>query len=172
MSMEIEQGVYMVGGPDLSHDKDACIFLVDGKDSAVLIDAGAGIDRVVANIEAVGVDLAKVKSLVLTHCHVDHSGGVPGLKDRLGLQTICHKACANILAKGNDIKTAATWYNTDLPAMSFDTAFEGKEHRLDLDDTELICLHTPGHSPGSISAIIDDEIAIEDLEQRRGKAVE
>ena len=96
MSMMIAPGVYMVGGPELSDDKDACIYLVEGPGEAALIDAGAGdgLARVLDNIAKAGVEASRVKHLVITHCHVDHAGGAPGLKSRLGLQVICHKLCA------------------------------------------------------------------------------
>jgi len=35
-------GVYAVGGPDLSRPEDAYVYLVDAKSCLVLIDAGVG----------------------------------------------------------------------------------------------------------------------------------
>jgi len=147
----------MVGGSALSDDKDAGVYLVDGKDGAVLIDAGAGdgTGDIVRNIGKAGVDPARIKSLILTHCHVDHSGGIPGLQKRLGVRTVSHARCAEILARGNDPRTAAGWYGMKLPPILIDEPFDQDELRVQLGDTELICIFTPGHSPGSISIYMD-----------------
>jgi glyoxylase-like metal-dependent hydrolase (beta-lactamase superfamily II) len=157
MLKPIVRGVFMVGGSALSDDKDASVYLVDGRDSAALIDAGAGdgTDDIIMNIEKAGVDPARVKTLILTHCHVDHSGGIPALKERLGLRTIAHARCAEILARGNDPRTAASWYGMKLPAIRIDEPFDADERRVPLGDDELVCIFTPGHSPGSISIYLD-----------------
>jgi glyoxylase-like metal-dependent hydrolase (beta-lactamase superfamily II) len=116
MTLEIAKGVFMVGGPELSNDRDACIYLVDGTDEAVLIDAGAGggFDRVMSNIRAAGLEVSRVKHLILTHCHVDHSGGVPRYQAMVGVKVISHARCAEILAKGHDPRTAAEMYGMRL----------------------------------------------------------
>jgi glyoxylase-like metal-dependent hydrolase (beta-lactamase superfamily II) len=147
----------MVGGSAISDDKDASVYLVDGTDAAALIDAGAGdgTDAVIRNIEKTGVDPARIKTLVLTHCHVDHSGGIPGLCERLGVRTVSHARCAEILARGNDPRTAADWYGMRLPPIRIDQPFDADELRLPLGDAELVCIFTPGHSPGSISIYMD-----------------
>jgi glyoxylase-like metal-dependent hydrolase (beta-lactamase superfamily II) len=154
--MEIERGIFLVGGPDHSHPKDACAYLMDGRERAVLIDAGAGdgVTKIAENIARAGVELGKVQYLVLTHCHVDHSGGAPGFQAQ-GVKIVAHQRCAEILAPGGDPRTAADWYGMRLPPINVDVAFEGNEHRIDLGGEDLVCIHIPGHSPGSICAYID-----------------
>jgi glyoxylase-like metal-dependent hydrolase (beta-lactamase superfamily II) len=122
-----------------------------------LIDAGAsgGFDRVMNNIRAAGLEVSRVKRLVLTHCHVDHSGGVPRYQAMVGVKAVSHARCAEILAQGNDPRTAAGMYGMRLPPIRIDITFDGEEYRLPLGDTELVCIHTPGHSPGSICVYMD-----------------
>lgn len=157
MSEEIVRGIYTVGGPGLSAGGDAAIYLVDGSERAALIDAGTGeaTGRIIRNIEKCGVETRKIELLVLTHCHVDHSGGVPDFQRELGLEVTAHKNCADILAIGDDRRTAAGWYGVSLPPIRIDRAFYEDELRLSLGDDELVCLFTPGHSPGSISIYLD-----------------
>jgi glyoxylase-like metal-dependent hydrolase (beta-lactamase superfamily II) len=147
----------MVGGLDLSAAGDASVYLVDGPGRAVLIDAGTGQGEaeVARNIEAAGVPAAKISHLVLTHCHIDHSGGIPGLKQRFGLKVIAHQRGAEILAAGDDPRTAASWYGMKLPPMIVDAPFDADEFRLPLGDTDLVLIPIPGHSPDSIAAYLD-----------------
>ena len=38
----IAPGIYLVGGPNISRSEDATVFVIDGGDELVMIDAGAG----------------------------------------------------------------------------------------------------------------------------------
>jgi len=70
----------------------------------VLIDAGLGGEypdfpragRLVLRLEAAGVDLASVTDVVLTHMHMDHVGGLLGLKDQLRPDLRIHLAAAEV----------------------------------------------------------------------------
>lgn len=154
--MEIHDGVWAVGGDGLSHGADAAIYLVEGSESAVLIDAGTGrgAGAVLRNVQDAGVPLAKLTRLVLTHCHVDHAAGVPALQERLALEVVAHVRCAEILAPGGDPRTAADWYGMVMPPVQVDRSFDG-ELSLDLGDRALVLHPWPGHSPGSIVATLD-----------------
>ncbi len=153
----IARGIFQVGGEGLSSGGDAAIYLVDGGNECALIDAGTGEggEYVIRNVERAGVDPSRIKYLVITHCHIDHAGGAPGLKERLGLTTICHEKCAEILAIGNDPRTAAGWYGMKIPPMRIDVTFSGDEYILQVADAKLVLIFTPGHSPGSICAYLD-----------------
>lgn len=151
------EGVWAVGGDGLSHDSDAAIYLVEGSAGAVLIDAGTGRDSLAVrrNILAAGVPLDTVSQLVLTHCHVDHAAGVPALRAFLDLEVVAHAACTEILAPGEDPRTAADWYGMSMPAVRVNRSFEGEPLTLSLGDRSLVLHPWPGHSPGSIVATLD-----------------
>jgi len=150
------EGVWTVGGPELSHDSDAAIYLVEGSAGAVLIDAGTGrdADAVQRNIITAGVSLDTIRHLVLTHCHVDHAAGVPSLRAFLELEVVAHTACAEILAPGADPRTAADWYGMTMPPVWVDRSFEDVPLTLPLGDRVLVLHPWPGHSPGSIVATL------------------
>jgi len=156
--MEVIKGIYQVGGAGISSGGDAAVYLVDGE-NPVLIDGGTGeaTGRVLENIRLTGVELSGISYLLLTHCHIDHAGGAAELKEKLDLSIVCHKKCAEILAKGDDTRTAADWYGLKLPPLMADIAFEEETYNIDVGDATLNCLHIPGHSPGSICAYIERE---------------
>ena len=153
----ILDGVWAVGGAELSHASDAAIYLVQGSEHAVLIDAGTGRGSagVCRNIAAAGIPLERVRQLVLTHCHVDHAAGVPSLREVMELEVLAHSACAEILAPGGDPRTAADWYDMTMPPVHVNRSFAGRQLRLPIGDRELVLHPWLGHSPGSIVATLD-----------------
>ena len=140
----------MVGDSQLSHPKDACAYLIDGAESAALIDAGAGDDpaAILNNINAAGVEPSRIKWILITHCHIDHVGGINYLRRATGAQVMCHVLCAEPLAIGDNNLTAARWYGTQLEPTFVDATFSEIE-KISLGNIELVLIHTPGHSPDS-----------------------
>ena len=66
-----------------------------------------------------------------------------------------HELDAPSLEVGDPVLTAAQWYQTTFPPTSVDVKFTSSEEKLTIGDQEVVCLHTPGHTPGSISILID-----------------
>lgn len=155
--MKVAEGIHLVGSADLSDPKDCCVYLVDCKSELALIDAGAGdgFARIVDHIEKAGCDPEKLTTLILTHCHIDHCAGIPDFVRRFGVKVTAHQAAAEILASRDPVRTAAVWYNSEVPEITVDQTFSTSELRLQVGDQEIVCLHTPGHSPDSISAYLD-----------------
>lgn len=52
--------------------------------TTLLFDTGLSPDAMVVNADRLGVDLAAVQGVVLSHGHFDHAGGLAGLARRLG----------------------------------------------------------------------------------------
>jgi len=42
---EIAEGIYLIGGPNVTRPEDAAVYLVDFGDELVMIDSGAGTVR-------------------------------------------------------------------------------------------------------------------------------
>src|SRR5271169_3337727 len=57
--------------------------LVEADGHRVLVDTGARPQTVLLNARELGVDLASVKEVVLTHNHADHTGGLVTLRTEL-----------------------------------------------------------------------------------------
>jgi glyoxylase-like metal-dependent hydrolase (beta-lactamase superfamily II) len=153
----VSDGVYLVGSSDLTDGRDCSAYLIDAGE-LVLIDAGAGANtgQIVRNIELLGLDPARLSTLILTHCHIDHVGGAPYLKERFGVRIIMHELDAGAVEHGDQVRTGASWYGLPLPPLPVDVKLSGAEERLSFrDGTTLACLHTPGHTPGSISVWLD-----------------
>jgi len=157
MAEEIWQGIYLVGSPELTASEDACVYLIEFPSELVLIDSGAGdsVERIIAQIESLGLSPQKVKKLILTHCHIDHSGGANAFKHKLGVEIIAHKRSADILEKADPILTAGIWYGIKPEPVYVDQVFDDEQMEIKIDGEILHLLYIPGHSPGSIAVYLD-----------------
>jgi glyoxylase-like metal-dependent hydrolase (beta-lactamase superfamily II) len=156
---EIISGVYLIGGPGVTSADDAAIYLIDFAETLVLIDTGAGksFSQIVRNIEMLGLNPANISHLILTHCHIDHIGSVPFFNERYSTKILIHELDAKAVETGDSFKTAANWYGTTFPPTAVNRKLKGVHEILKFGQEELHCLHTPGHTPGSISLYMDRE---------------
>ncbi|HNY51500.1 MAG TPA: MBL fold metallo-hydrolase [Smithella sp.] len=154
---EIISGVYLIGGPGITSADDAAIYLIDFSGELVLIDAGAGrsSSQIVRNVEMLGLNPVAISTLILTHCHIDHIGSAPFLKKQYETKLMIHELDAGAVETGDSRKTAANWYGTTFPPTAIDQKIKGEHEILKFGKEELHCLHTPGHTPGSISLYLD-----------------
>jgi len=155
---EIVKDIFIVGGPDITDGRDGCVYLMDFGE-LILIDTGAGwsVENIIKNIEKLGLDCKNLNKIILTHCHIDHIGGVPEIKKRFGSKIYIHKLDAPPLEAGDAILTAASWYQTSFPATPVDVKFNLPEETLMIGEQKIVCLHTPGHTPGSICIYLDKD---------------
>ncbi len=152
----ISDKVYMVAGDDVTGGGDASAFLLVLSEP-ILVDTGAGdsIEEILENIRTAGVDPREIKKVVLTHNHIDHIGGAPYLKKKYGVALIMHELDAAAVRSGDGTATAARMYGVNFRPTTVDVTFARHEHRIEIGGDTLVLLHTPGHTPGSISPWID-----------------
>ena len=126
----------------------------DGSDRGLIVDPGDEADKLLAAIDALGVQL---DGILLTHTHFDHVGAVAPVAKATGAEVWVPKIEAFILA---DIMKFVPWPGFG-PYESYDAEheLEGGE-RLELAGFEIDVLATPGHSPGHVTFSIPDEGAI------------
>ncbi len=154
---KITDHVYLVGSSDITDPKDCSVHVIDAGE-LILIDTGAGVNagQIVRNIELAGLDITRLSTVILTHCHIDHIGGAAYFKEQHGARIIIHELDAGALERADSTRTGASWYNLRLNPLIPDKKITGKEETLTFGDLKLVCLHTPGHTPGSISVYMDD----------------
>jgi metallo-beta-lactamase class B len=154
---EIITGIYLIGGSNVTAADDAAIYLIDFASDLVMIDAGAGRSsaQIIRNIEILGFNPANISHLILTHCHIDHIGSMPFFKERYGSKILIHELDAKAVETVDSLKTAANWYGTKFPPTKVDRKLSGSHVTLKFGADELHCLHTPGHTPGSIAVYLD-----------------
>jgi metallo-beta-lactamase class B len=146
--------VFQVAGAGYTQPDDCCAYLVHtGGEASVLIDAGLDTrpDALLANIAATGLGPERVAALVLTHCHIDHIGGAPAIRELTGCEVVAHEGDAEAIRSGDPVRTAADLYGMEPVPVEVDRVVEGDGAILDYGRVHLVVVHTPGHTPGNIT---------------------
>ena len=111
---------------------------------ALVIDPAGECERILEEARSNGY---VIKYIVNTHSHVDHIMGNKKMKDLTGAEIIIHEAEAQSLIHQSQALMSSFGAEPSPPADR--TVKDGDE--IAIGDTSLKVLHTPGHSPGSIS---------------------
>lgn len=159
---KISENIYAIGGSGLSNASDAMIYLIKVKNNElILIDCGVdSLNAIEKNVKDLGLNLDNITTLILTHCHIDHIGTAYALVSKYRtIKIYAHEWERDAIeGKGNYEKmTAASWYGVNYQPVSVDVSIKGEEEIINIGGTNLLFIHTPGHTPGSMSIIIEDE---------------
>ncbi len=128
-------------------------YLIDGP-TRVLIDPGHRnlFDHVKKGLGEIGLTLEDIGLIVCTHGHPDHIEAAQLFKESHTLLTLHQKEWQFLKSMDQQIR-AAIGINLD----SISPDFFLNEGDISLNDIDLIVLHTPGHSPGSVSLYWPDQ---------------
>ena len=107
--MKLADRIHLVGsgtmGFDLTDPFDCHVFLIDAGDELLLIDAGSGMgaEAIIENVRADGFDPGRIRTLVLTHAHVDHAGGAGAITRMLDRPAVlCSGAIAGFVQNAEE----------------------------------------------------------------------
>ncbi|TFG93794.1 MAG: MBL fold metallo-hydrolase [Syntrophobacterales bacterium] len=153
----IGEGIYIIGGPGITHVEDATSFIIDCGEELVMSDSGVGktAHLLVEHIEGLGLDPERLSTLILTHCHIDHIGSAPYFKERYGCTLIIHNLDADAMERGDPVATAANLYGTKFPPTRIDSRLTDDQGTLSFGKDQIHWIHTPEHTPGSLSLYCD-----------------
>ena len=151
-------------------------YLIPTASGNILIDTGMQrvYQELKTNIVSVPIEQTKVDFLILTHTHFDHCRNAAALKKEYGCEIIVGEPefeyieqgytplpegtnafTRFLVAIGKRMGARHFGYQPFSADIKVDEFFQWKS-----DDIKIDIMSTPGHSIGSISLIIDDEIAI------------
>ncbi len=117
---------------------------------AIVIDGGDGRDDVLKRLAAHGL---RARYLVHTHAHFDHIADVGGLRERTGASALLHPADLPIY-HAQPALVRAFGFSMPEPVMLDGDLLDGD--RLVVGSVALEVLHTPGHTPGSVSFALEN----------------
>lgn len=162
-TIPVADGVTLIHEPWMTPFFRCNMWLIEGTDRALLLDAGLGAVPLREAVPAVGFD--RSMTLLLSHTHFDHIGGAHEFGERL-----MHRDEMGIAAAPTSDATLFATYSdgalddamfTGLPPgwnagthavqPAAATGFVEDGDRIALGGRVLTVLHTPGHSPGHLS---------------------
>ena len=149
--MQIE---VIVVGPIFENTR---LLICEKTKEAVLIDPGDEADRIKQKIDNLQITL---KYIFATHGHVDHIGAVAPLKKMFNVPFYIHKGDEG-LVKRIPLQASLVGMNkVEVPQIDKyiednDIFMFGKLH--------MKAVHTPGHSPGSISFLVNGKAFVGDV---------
>jgi hydroxyacylglutathione hydrolase len=150
------------------------VFLLSNGKKNILIDASQANKWNKLQKRLLESQIDHVDYLLLTHSHYDHADNAAAVKNKFGCPVLLHRYEEHNLMTGEFSAPKGTNLFTRFIADTLAPLFI---HRLKCTPCQpdilvesvydlsgygfnAYILHTPGHSPGSVSVIVDDEIAL------------
>lgn len=139
--------------------------------SVIMIDGGnpGKLKAFKRKITELGIAPEEIKLIILTHSHFDHAGSAKEISDYTGAKIVLHSSEVNF-TEGNGMivpKGVNTWGKITQPVffpVFRRLKFPGFDPHILIDEPEFSLnvfgvkgkiIHTPGHTPGSISVLLD-----------------
>uniref|UniRef100_UPI00398F0B7C acyl-coenzyme A thioesterase MBLAC2 n=1 Tax=Pristiophorus japonicus TaxID=55135 RepID=UPI00398F0B7C len=156
---KVSDGLYLIRERFYECSKRANIWLLQGSQRDLVIDAGLGLRSLPNYLSGAGLIGSKPVLAVVTHIHFDHSGGLHHF-DRVAV----HREEAGALAKGDNFETVTWLFDREIVRCP-QPGWKASHYRvkavqparvlddgdiINLGDRQLTVLHMPGHSRGSI----------------------
>jgi len=118
---------------------DANAYLVDGR---ILVDVGMEAGFVISELEK-RIPLDSLETIILTHCHYDHSVAAGEVAQACGAKIAIHTDDAPLLGDSN--ASVSSVFGKPAPTVIPDILLKSGNV---LNGLQVI--HTPGHTPGGI----------------------
>ena len=111
---------------------------------AIVVDPGDEADRVIEIIKEKGLE---VHSVICTHTHFDHVGGVGDIKKATGAKILIHKEDQQVYESA---RSHAAFWGYDIADAPDPDGYVDEGDEIKVGTLTFKVLHTPGHSPGGI----------------------
>ena len=123
---------------------------------AAVIDPGDEADRILRSLAA---DALTVTQIINTHGHFDHVSANKKMKDATGAPISIHPLDAPMLTSLS--RSAAAWGLSAEDSPAPDKAIEDGD-TIPVGNLSVNVLHTPGHTPGGVSLLVEDAVFVGD----------
>lgn len=128
-----------------------CVIIGDEKTKhAIVVDPGDDVEHIFAILQHHSLI---VKAIIATHAHIDHVGALAALKQLTGAPAMLHEGDVPLYEQ---LAEQAAWLGVPAPSTTSLDRFLKEDDRLEVGGRSLHVLHTPGHSPGSVSFVLDE----------------
>ena len=129
-----------------------CTILGDeASHEAMVIDPGGDPGQIIARLEAHGLTL---KQIVCTHTHIDHVSAIFELQQHTGATAAIHRADMFLF---EHLDVQAQWLRLENPKKGSIDSYLNDGQAVSCSGVELGVIHTPGHTPGSTSFLLNGD---------------
>ncbi len=150
------------------------VFLLTDGEKNILIDTSPAYRWKALNSAFENHAIKHLDFLILTHSHFDHSDNASKIKEKFGCKVIIHRSEEQNLLTGEMSRPEGTNFFTRFIVTNLAPLLINRLRSIPCQPDILIdddysfsnislnvrIIHTPGHSPGSVSVIADEEIVI------------
>jgi metallo-beta-lactamase class B len=156
--------LYTMPDPPPTRVFDNLYFVGRGRVSAWAVRTSAGIilidtldnpqeadDFIIAGLRKLGLDPASIEYILVTHGHGDHYGGAAELQHKIPGARVLMSAADYDLARKSAAFPGGPFKGVPAPKQDL-VVHDGQ--KLSLGDETLTLYITPGHTPGTVSALI------------------
>ncbi len=127
----------------------------DTKEVAI-IDPGDNADEIIKAIDNEGL---KPVYIINTHAHFDHIGGVKTVQDHFDIDFLLHEE--DLFLVDNASAQARAFGLDPIPKPDVNK-FVNNGDKISLGNKIIDVIHTPGHSPGCVCYLVDNNVFVGD----------
>ncbi len=147
-------------------------FLVINGDKAMLIDTGLpnSETKIERALRKHGLDWSSLRLIVLTHAHIDHAGSAARVRELSSAPVLAHyKETPYCQGVSPILRPTGAFGRLFLKTGAIERPFKHftPDRVMETDELDLAeygfparVLHTPGHTPGSVSVLLEDGVVV------------
>jgi glyoxylase-like metal-dependent hydrolase (beta-lactamase superfamily II) len=150
----LASGIYILG-----RTRTGAVYAVETSEGLVLIDSGLDANATTVRRELVELhlDVNRLRAILLTHCHADHSMGAECLRKITGAKVYAGRADCPPLRTGGPREAFVSIFHmpsTVLHPTTVDVEL-GDNDLIAMGDTQFTAIAAPGHTPGSTCYLME-----------------
>lgn len=138
---------------------DTYAYFIENDDHVLLVDPAGESDKILKKLNQINKPL---KAILLTHAHFDHIAALDDVLAKYDVPLYMHKEEFDFLTDPEK-NGSAKFKQYGMPLITSKASPEQlDEGSFTIEDFKFNVLHTPGHSPGSLTFVFDEFAVVGD----------
>lgn len=138
---------------------DTNAYFIENEESVILIDPSSESDKIIKKLNQINKPF---KAILLTHAHYDHIGALDDIISKYDVPVYMHQEEFDFLQ--DPVKNGTSKFKQyGMPqVISYAKPSKLEEGSKEIEGLKFDVLHTPGHSPGSLTYVFDEFAVVGD----------